>query len=159
MTKRGKLMRLLAIGATVFAATTASAQTPPAPPTVEYFPAPAISGRPAPFSSAGRVGDVMYLSGAIGITPDGKLPETFEGQAKQTMENIGAALKARGLGWGDVFKCTVFIADMKNWPAFNTVYVPYFPAGKLPARSAVGVSGLALGAQLELECLAYAGKK
>jgi enamine deaminase RidA (YjgF/YER057c/UK114 family) len=68
-------------------------------------------------------------------------------------------LKSRGLGWGDVFKCTVFIADMKNWPAFNAVYVPYFALGKLPARSAVGVNGLALGAQLELECMAYAGKK
>ena len=64
-----------------------------------------------------------------------------------TMENVGAALKARGLGWGDVFKCTVFIADMKNWPAFNAVYVPYFHPGKLPARSAVGAAGLALGAK------------
>ena len=126
---------------------------------VEYFPAPALNDRPAPFSSAVRVGDVLYLSGAIGIAPDGKLPETFEAQAKQTMENVGAALKARGRGWGDVFKCTVFIADMKNWPAFNAVYVPYFQPGKLPARSAVGVSGLALGAQLELECLAYSGAK
>jgi 2-iminobutanoate/2-iminopropanoate deaminase len=137
------------------AAANAQAERPP----VEYFPAPAIQGRAAPFSSAVRVGDVMYLSGQIGIAPDGKLPDTFDGQAKQTMENVGAALKARGLGWGDVFKCTVFIADMKNWPAFNAVYVPYFQPGKLPARSAVGASGLALGAQLELECLAYAGRK
>lgn len=137
------------------AAANAQADRPP----VEYFPAPAVQSRPAPFSSAVRIGDVMYLSGQIGIAPDGKLPDTFDGQAKQTMENIGAALKARGLGWGDVFKCTVFIADMKNWPAFNAVYVPYFQPGRLPARSAVGVSGLALGAQLELECLAYAGKK
>ena len=127
------------------------------PHSVEYFPAPAVQGRPAPFSSAVRVGNVMYLSGQIGLAPDGKLPATFEGQAKQTMENVGAALKARGLGWGDVFKCTVMIADMKNWPAFNAVYVPYFRPGKLPARSAFGTNGLALGAQLELECLAYAG--
>jgi 2-iminobutanoate/2-iminopropanoate deaminase len=133
-------------------AATASAAPP------EYFPAPSLQGRPAPFSTAVRVGDVLYLSGQIGIQPDGKLPDTFEGQAKQTMENIGGALKARGLDWGDVFKCTVFIADMKNWPAFNAVYVPYFPAGKLPARSAVGSNGLALGAQLELECMAYAGE-
>ena len=140
------------IGAT---AANAQAQRP----AVEYFPAPELNGRAAPFSTAVRVGDVLYLSGQIGIQPDGKLPPTFEGQAKQTMENIGGALKARGLGWGDVFKCAVFIADMKNWPAFNAVYVPYFQPGKLPARSAVGVSGLALGAQLELECLAYAGNK
>jgi reactive intermediate/imine deaminase len=128
-------------------------------PAVEYFPAPELNGRPAPFSTATRVGDVLYLSGQIGIQPDGKLPPTFEGQAKQTMENIGGALKARGLGWSDVFKCTVMIADMKNWPAFNAVYVPYFPAGKLPARSAFGANGLALGAELELECMAYAGPK
>jgi 2-iminobutanoate/2-iminopropanoate deaminase len=150
------MMKAFAAVLTIVLATGASAQVQA--PAVEYFPAPDVQGRPAPFSSAVRVGDTLYLSGSIGITPDGKLPDTFEGQAKQTMENVGAALKARGLGWGNVFKCTVFIADMKNWPAFNAVYVPYFQSGKLPARSAVGASGLALGAQLELECLAYAGK-
>jgi len=51
------------------------------------------------------------------------------------------------------------LADMKDWPAFNKVYVPYFPAGKLPARSAMGVNGLALGARMEIECQAYAAKK
>jgi len=125
----------------------------------QYFPAPPRQAAPAPFSTAVQVGDVLYMSGQIGVGPDGKLPDTFDGQAKQVMENVGAVLKAHGLGWGNVFKCTVMIADMKNWPAFNAVYVPYFPAGKLPARSAFGANGLALGAQLELECLAYAGKK
>jgi 2-iminobutanoate/2-iminopropanoate deaminase len=147
-----------AIGMTLLlSAATANAQVER--PAVEYFPSPSVNGRPAPFSTAVRVGDVLYLSGQIGIGADGKLPDTFEGQAKQVMVNIGSALKARGLGWGDVFKCTVMIADMKNWPAFNAVYVPYFPAGKLPARSAFGANGLALGAQLELECMAYAGRK
>jgi reactive intermediate/imine deaminase len=146
-------MEKLAAAFLVFTATAATAAPP------QYFPAPARNGSPAPFSTAVQVGDVLYLSGQIGIGADGKLPETFEGQAKQTMENIGGTLKAHGLGWGDVFKCTVFIADMKNWPAFNAVYVPYFPAGKLPARSAVGANGLALGAQLELECMANASKK
>jgi reactive intermediate/imine deaminase len=146
-------MKHLTALATLAFATTATAAPP------QYFPAPALNGRPAPFSTAVQVGDVLYMSGQIGMAPGGKLPDTFEGQAKQTMENIGGVLKAHGLGWGDVFKCTVFIADMKNWPAFNTVYVPYFAAGKLPARSAVGANGLALGAQLELECMAYAGKK
>lgn len=147
-------MKRIAAIATAGMVFTSSATAAP-----RYFPAPALQGRPAPFSAAVQVGDVLYLSGQIGIQADGKLPDTFDGQAKQTMENIGAALKAHGLGWGDVFKCTVFIGDMKNWPAFNAVYLPYFTPGKLPARSAVGVNGLALGAQLELECLAYAGKK
>ncbi len=146
-------MRTITAALLAFTATGATAAPP------QYFPAPARQGQPAPFSTAVRVGDVLYLSGQIGITPDGKLPDTFEAQAKQVMENVGTALKARGLGFGDVFKCTVFIADMKNWPAFNAVYVPYFPAGKLPARSAVGVSALALSAQLELECAASPGKK
>ena len=152
-------MKAFAAALSVFLAGTASAQAPAPPPAVQYFPAPAISGRPAPFSTAVRVGDVLHLSGAIGIAPDGKLPPTFEGQAKQVMENIGGVLKARGLGWGDVFKCTVMLDDMADWPKFNEIYVPYFPAGKLPARSAFGADGLALGAKIELECLAYAGSK
>ena len=133
---------------------TTAAGAQPAKPGIEYFPA----GPGAPFSTATRVDDVVYLSGAIGVGPDGKLPEGFEAQAKQTMENVGAGLKRAGLGWSDVFKCTVMIDNMADWPKFNEVYVPYFPAGKLPARSAFGADGLALGAMLELECMAYAGK-
>jgi enamine deaminase RidA (YjgF/YER057c/UK114 family) len=53
-----------------------------------------------------------------------------------------------------VVKCTVFLADMKEWAAMNEVYVTYFPAGKMPARSALGASGLALGARVEIECIA-----
>jgi reactive intermediate/imine deaminase len=141
-------MKSIAAAALLLTATSASAQ-------IQYFPAPNPT---APFSTATRVGDVVYLSGAIGNGPDGKLPEGFEAQAKQTMENVGAALKTVGLGWGDVFKCTVMIDDMANWPKFNAIYVPYFPKGKLPARSAFGADGLALGAALELECMASARK-
>ena len=148
------MKRIAVIATAAMAFSTAVAAAPP-----QYFPAPARQGAPAPFSTAVQVGDVLYMSGQIGVGADGKLPDTFDGQAKQVMENVGGVLKAHGLGWGDVFKCTVMIADMKNWPAFNAIYVPYFPAGKLPARSAFGANGLALGAQLELECLAYAGKK
>lgn len=144
-------MKVIAAALMMVAATSASAQSAG----IQYFPA----GPGSPFSTATRVGDVVYLSGQIGVGPDGKLPEGFEAQAKQTMENVGAGLKRVGLGWGDVFKCTVMIDNMADWPKFNTIYVPYFPAGKLPARSAFGADGLALGALLELECMAYAGKK
>ena len=144
-------MKAIAAALMMVAATSASAQSAG----IQYFPA----GPGSPFSTATRVGDVVYLSGQIGVGPDGKLPEGFEAQAKQTMENVGAGLKRVGLGWGDVFKCTVMIDNMADWPKFNTIYVPYFPAGKLPARSAFGADGLALGALLELECMAYAGKK
>ena len=152
-----KLALALAIATGVLMmSSSANAQTRP---TVEHYPSPQINGVPAPFSSAVRVGDVLYLSGAIGRGPDGKPPEGIEAQTKATLDDIGATLKRAGLGFEDVFHCTAFLADMKLWPDFNKVYVTYFPADKRPARSAFGVNGLALGALLELECQAYAGAK
>jgi 2-iminobutanoate/2-iminopropanoate deaminase len=146
---------LIACAFALFAASAAAA-----PATVEYFPAPARpDGSASPFSSAVRVGDTFYLSGSIGVAPDGKLPAGIEAQSRQTMDNIGGVLKRAGLGWNDVYHCTAMLSDMANWPAFNTIYVTYFPGGKMPARSAFGANGLALGALLELECQAYAGKK
>jgi 2-iminobutanoate/2-iminopropanoate deaminase len=106
-----------------------------------------------------RVGDVLYLSGQLGIGADGKLPSGIEAQTKQALENVGAILKRQGLDYEHVFHCTAMLSDMANWPAMNKVYVTYFPEGKRPARSAFGASGLALGGLIELECQAYAGKK
>jgi 2-iminobutanoate/2-iminopropanoate deaminase len=128
-------------------------------PAVEHIGAPTFNGQRLPFSEAVRVGDMLYLSGQIGNTPDSKLPEGMEAQARQAMDNIGAVLKKQGLGFGDVVKCTVMLDNMADWPAFNKVYVTYFPDGKFPARSAFGADGLALGALLEVECWAYAGSK
>ena len=120
---------------------------------------PTLNGQRLPFSTAVRAGDTVYLSGALGIDANGKLAEGMEAQAKLAMDNLGAGLKAAGLGWGDVAKCTVMLDDMKDWPAFNKVYVTYFPDGKYPARSAFGADGLALGALVEVECIAYAGAR
>jgi 2-iminobutanoate/2-iminopropanoate deaminase len=125
-------------------------------PGMERIGEPMLNGQRLPFSSAVRAGDTVYLSGAIGITPDGKLADGLEAQARLAMDNLGAALKSAGLGWGDVAKCTVMLDDMKDWPAFNKVYVTYFSDGKYPARSAFGADGLALGALLEVECIAFA---
>jgi enamine deaminase RidA (YjgF/YER057c/UK114 family) len=128
-------------------------------PAVQHYGNPTLNGQPLPFSEAVRVGDVLYLSGQLGRGPDGKLPEGIEAQTKQTLDNIGATLKLAGLTHADIFHCTAMLADMKLWPEFNKAYVSYFPEGKRPARSAFGTSGLALGALVELECQAYAGKK
>lgn len=137
-----------------------SSVAPAAPvrPAVEHFGKPELRGQTLPFSDAVRVGDTLYLSGQIGIGPDGKLADGIEAQTKQAMDNVGAILKRSRLGYGDIFHCTAFLANMKDWPQFNKVYVAYFPAGNMPARSAVGASGLALGALLEIECQAYDGK-
>jgi reactive intermediate/imine deaminase len=146
---------ILIIAAGLLSMATAAA----AAPAVQHYPAPPFGGAPAPFSKAVRVGDVLYLSGVIGRTPDGKVPDGIDAQTKAAFADIGATLKAAGRSYGDLFHCTVFLTDMQNWPAFNKAYVGYFPAGRLPARSAVGVTALALpGALMEIECQAYAGK-
>ena len=128
-------------------------------PAVERIGEPSINGQRLPFASAVRVGDMLYLSGQIGNKPDGTLPAGIEAQSRQVMDNIGAVLKSAGLGFGDVVKCTVMIDDIKQWGDFNKVYVTYFPDGKFPARSAFGADGLAMGALIEVECWAYAGKE
>ena len=138
---------------------TSTSEAAPSRPAVQHFTMPPINGTPAPFSKAVRVGDILYLSGVIGRTADGKVPDGIEAQTKAAMDDIGATLKSAGLGYADIFHCTVFLSDMKTWPAFNKAYVGYFPSGKLPARSALGVSALALpGALMEIECQAYAGR-
>jgi reactive intermediate/imine deaminase len=112
-----------------------------------------------PFSDAVRVGGLLYLSGALGNVPGTTeiVPGGIEAETRQTMQNIARTLEQNGLSFDDVFKCTVFLADMTLWPAFNRVYAEYFKPDRLPVRSAFGVNGLALGALVELECVAYAG--
>lgn len=128
-------------------------------PAIERIGEPTLNGQRLPFSTAVRAGDTVYLSGALGIGPDGKLAVGMEAQAKLAMDNLGAGLKSAGLGWGDVVKCTVMLDDMADWPAFNKVYVTYFVDGKFPARSAFGADGLALGALVEVECIAFAAQQ
>jgi len=149
----------ISFGVIIMASPAVAAPAKPDKPAVEHYGTPTLNGQRLPFSRAVRVGHVLYLSGAIGRGPDGKVPEGIEAQAKATMDDIGETLKLAGLGYRDLFHCTVFLSDMKNWADFNKVYMTYFADGPLPARSAVGVNGLALGAMLEIECQAYAGKK
>jgi|SRR5579871_3853558 len=114
-----------------------------------------------PFSQAVRLGDVVYLSGAIGNAP-GKLelvPGGIEAQGRQMMQNIEGVLKEAGLGFEHLFKAVVYLADMAEWGAFNKVYVPYFKSGRYPARTAIGAHQLILGARVEMECWADASGK
>ena len=108
-----------------------------------------------PFSEAVRVGNTVYLSGQIGITPGtmNLVPGGIQAEARQTMENIRTTLTAHSLTMSDVVKCTVMLADMADWPAFNTIYQTFFTS-PYPARSALGANGLALGARVEVECIA-----
>ncbi len=120
---------------------------------ITFFPSP----MPFPFSEAVQVGEVLYLSGMIGSTDDGSalVDGGIEGETRRIFEHLKARLARAGLGYDAVFKCTAMLADMGDWPAFNAVYGEYFAKDRYPARSALGVNGLALGARVELECLAY----
>lgn len=107
------------------------------------------------FSQAVRVGDMLYLSGAIGIKPGASapVPGGIEPEMRQIMENIRAILHANGAALDQVVKCTVMLADIDDYGAMNEVYVQYFPRDK-PARSTFAAEGLALGAKAEVECWA-----
>jgi 2-iminobutanoate/2-iminopropanoate deaminase len=120
---------------------------------VEYIHA---AGSKAPFSTAVRVENILYLSGQIGVGPDGKLAQDFATQVRQTLTNVSDTLRQLGSSLDNVFKCTVMLTDMSRWDEFNRIYVGYFDPARLPARSALGANGLARGALLELECAAYA---
>ncbi len=131
---------------------TAAKRKPPAP-RVEYLVG--ARSRPLPFSDAVRVGHMLYLSGQIGTDSTFALvPGGVRAESKQTMENVRAVLERHGSSLDRVVKCTVMLADMSEWGAFNEVYAGYFRKDRLPARSALGVNGLALGARVEVECWA-----
>ncbi len=113
-------------------------------------------GPPRPFSPAVRVNGMIYLSGQVGTDSSGKVVSGgIKAETQQVMENLKAVLVRSGSSMERVVKCTAFLADMSEWGAMNEVYVTYFPADKRPARSAMGVNGLALGARVEIECIAH----
>lgn len=111
-----------------------------------------------PFSTAVRVGNLLFLSGQIGNKPGTReLADTgITGQTRQTLENIKGVLAAAGSSIDRAVKCTVFLADIRDYQAMNAVYATYFPTDP-PARSTVAGSGLALGARVEIECIATVG--
>jgi len=109
-----------------------------------------------PFCEAVRYGNILYLSGQIGDL--GNSDELVEGgiteQTRQTMLNIKRVLEQNGSSLDQVIKCTCMLADIKDWSEMSQEYVKFFPNHK-PARSAMGTNGLALGALVEIECMAY----
>ncbi len=111
-----------------------------------------------PFSMAVRVGNMLYLSGQIGNVPGTRqLADTgIAGQTRQALENVKTVLASAGSSLDRAVKCTVFLADIKDYAAMNAVYATFFPKDP-PARSTVAGSGLALSARVEIECMATTG--
>jgi len=142
------ILKVLAVAACLFTHTALAGK-----PSVEHY---AISDdTQLPFSDAVRVGHMLYLSGKIGNIPG--TPQLAQGgiggETRQALESIKASLEKYGSSMAEVVKCTVFLADIKEWAAMNEVYTTFFPSNP-PARSALGTSGLALGARVEIECMA-----
>jgi len=107
-----------------------------------------------PYSQAIKVGNMIFTSGQIALTPDGKfLDEDVKTQTKQVCENLKAVLKEAGAELKDVVKTTIFLADINDFSAVNEVYGEYF--SHKPARSTVAVKDLPKGAKVEIECIAF----
>ncbi len=143
--------------AIVFLGACASEPTP-GPPDVAYLRSQQTRELGLPFSDAVRVDSLLFLSGQVGNVP-GTLdlaPGGMAAEARQAMANVRTILERHGSSLDRVVKCTVFLADMADWTAFNEVYKGFFRTDP-PARSALGANGLALGARVEVECIATVG--
>jgi reactive intermediate/imine deaminase len=125
------------------------------PPIVEYLNSGKTLPKTLPFSEAVKVDGTLYLSGQIGVKP-GTLelvPGGLVAETRQTLENVRTTLETHGYSLRDLVKCTVMLADIKRWGEFNEIYKAFLTP-PYPARSALGANGLALGAQVEVECIA-----
>ena len=119
--------------------------------TISASNAPAAVG---PYCHAKLAGNTLNTSGQLGLIPaTGELPAGVEAQAKQALDNLGAVLQAAGMDFCDVVKTTVFLADINDFAAINTIYADYF-TGEAPARSCVQVAALPKGALFEVEAVA-----
>lgn len=149
----------LALAVSVVAGTSAVAATGAVaqerPPEVEFHSPEGASTADLPFSEVVRVGSTLYLSGQLGVDPEtGQLVSGgVQAETRRIMQNIRTTLRRHGSSMDRVVKCTVFLADMGEWGAMNEAYVEFFPEHR-PARSALGVNGLALDARVEIECIA-----
>ena len=126
---------------------------------IQYVNSDETKEKGYPFSDATVVNGIIYLSGVIGTLPDGSvISGGIAAETKQTMMNIKNRLEKMGGSMDDIFKCTCMLADIKDWPLMSQEYKKFFNPDKLPARSAFAGSGLALGAKLEIECMAIKRK-
>lgn len=103
-----------------------------------------------PFSPGILADGTLYVAGQTGSDiKTGKIPEEFEAEVKQALENVGAILKAGGMGYGDVVAVQVYLTDMELFPRMNAVYTSFFKEPR-PARTTVGVAKLVGTARIEI---------
>ncbi|MDD9923624.1 MAG: RidA family protein [Boseongicola sp.] len=112
----------------------------------------------APFSHAVETDGWVILTGQMPTdpnAPDAPLPNGIEAQTRRVMDNLTLILAEMGLDLRHVVQCRCFLTEFeRDYDAFNTTYKSYFPADRLPARTTVGVTALAVGALVEIDCIA-----
>jgi 2-iminobutanoate/2-iminopropanoate deaminase len=106
-----------------------------------------------PFSGAVLVGNTLYLSGKIGLTPDRKVPATAAEEAKLVLDDVKATLTAAGMTMDDLVSVQIFCSDVSHYDAFNRVYRTYFTR-EFPARAFIGSGALLFGARFEVQAIA-----
>ncbi len=123
-------------------------------PGASYYTAESNKQFNLPFSDVARVGNLLFLSGHLGVAPgtNSLVPGGITAETRQALENIKRTLEANESSLDRVFKCTVMLADIGEWEPMSAVYRDYLP--HKPARSTFGTGGLALGARVEIECIA-----
>jgi 2-iminobutanoate/2-iminopropanoate deaminase len=116
---------------------------------------PDIAPSGLPFSPIVEAHGFVFLAGQIGDAPgsNGPVPGGIEAETRAMLDNVGRLLRAVGLDYADVVKCTVYLADFDDFSEMNTVYREVFPVDP-PTRATVGVTELALCARVEIEVLA-----
>ena len=118
-----------------------------------YVRPSAPDGDGPPFSGAVRIGDTLYLSGALGLDEDGKIPATAKAEATLLLDGIKATLEAAGYTMDDLVTVTIYCSDVKHYADFNEVYRTYF-SKEFPARAFVGAGTLLFGARFEMQAIA-----
>jgi 2-iminobutanoate/2-iminopropanoate deaminase len=112
-------------------------------------------GAVGPYSQGIQAGNLVFTAGQIGLDPaTGEFaPGGVQAQARRALQNVGGVLEAAGTSYANVVKVTVFLADMGDFKAVNEIYAEFFTE-PYPARSAVAVKDLPLGALVEIEAIA-----
>ena len=112
-----------------------------------------------PFSHAAEAGGWVFVTGQMPTdpaAPDAPLPPGVEAQTRRVMDNLGLVLGGLGLSWADVVQCRCYLtAFERDFDAFNGVYASYFASDRRPARTTIGVTALAVGALVEVDCIAW----
>jgi 2-iminobutanoate/2-iminopropanoate deaminase len=116
---------------------------------------PGVEPGPYPFSQVVEANGFVFLAGQVGDAPGshGAVPGGIEAETRAMLDNVGRLLRAAGLDYADVVKCTVYLRDFGDFAAMNAVYREYFPT-EPPTRATVGVTALAADYAVEIECIA-----